>query len=355
VFFLSNQELLMLAKPPSQATPPTLARPARWTTTLLCTALLSACGGGGGDDDSTAVDTNTSEAANATEIGSGATDALDTSVMTAQAVVTTEAAASAAATGTTAQALSASTSGQAQPAAVASVPVTCPGGGSATLTITGGTPASVLNGTLDSGEVYQITFNACRRAAGVAAVTGTMGMTVQSATADAMGLDLSTTALAVTLPRGDATLNGNSTVLLARSTDANGVVTQSSQWTSPSITLATQLNARSSTFTLSAVAITRQSTWLGDALQSSSLNGTHTLSATLVNGSFSYTVATQGTVSYTADGLPSAGTWAVTLPTRQLGITVANGTATLTTDLGKDGTIDRTVTVPVNQLAAEAG
>lgn len=344
----------MLAKPPSRPTPSTLPRPAWWTTTLLCTALLGACGGGG-DEDSTTVDTTTSEAANATEIGSDATDALDTSVMTAQAVVTTEAAASTAATGTTAQALSASTSGEAQPAAVASVPVTCPGGGSATLTITGGTPASVLNGTLDSGEVYQITFNACRRAAGLAAVTGTMGMTVQSASADALGLDLSTTALAVTLPRGNATLNGNSTVQLARSTDANGAVTQSSQWTSPSITLATQLNARSSTFTLSTVAITRQSTWLGDALQSSSLNGTHTLSATLVNGSFSYTVATQGTVSYTADGLPSAGTWAVTLPTKQLGITVANGTATLTTDLGKDGTIDRTVTVPVNQLAAEAG
>lgn len=112
---------------------------------------------------------------------------------------------------------------------------------------------------------------------------------------------------------------------------------------------------RSSAFTLSAVDITRQTAWQGDALQSARVNGTHTLSGTLVNGSFSYTVATQGSVSYTADGLPSADAWTLTRPTRQLGISAANGTATITIDNGKDGMIDRTVTVPVSQLATDAG
>lgn len=332
----------------------TRSRPALWATSLLCTALLGACGGGGGDSTTAETDTTTTDAANATVISGEATEALDTSVMTAQTVVTTQATASAANT-TTAQAMSVSATGEAQPSAVASVPVTCPGGGSATLTITGGTALSVLNGTLDSGEVYEIDFNACRRIAGVAAVTGRMSMTVNNVSTDTLDLALNTTALAVALPRGNATLNGSSTVQWRETTDAGGVTTRSSRWASPSITLVTQSSARSSTFTLSAVDITRQTTWQGDTLLSTHLNGTHTLSATLVNGSFSYTVATEGDVTYSAQGLPSSGAWVLTLPSRRLVVTVANGTATITTDLGKDGTIDRTVTVPVSQLATEAG
>lgn len=329
------------------------SRPARWATGLLCTALLGACGGGG--EDETTTDTATSEAANATLLGSDTTDSLDTSVLTAEAVVSTEAAAAASTSPTTAQALSATTGASAQPAAVASVPVACPGGGTATLTITGGTVTSVLNGTLDSGEVYQITFDACRRAAGLAAVSGTMDMTVQDASVDTLSLALSTTDLAVTLPRGSATLNGSSTLQRTRSTDANGLTTQSSHWASPSIALATQFNARNSTFTLSAVDVTRQSTWLGDTPQSSSLSGTHTLSGNGINSSFSFTVATQGSTSYGADGLPIAGAWTVTLPTRLLSVTAASGTATISVDQGKDGTIDRTITLPISQLATEAG
>lgn len=335
------------------ATTSTHSRPALWATSLLCTALLGACGGGGGDSTAPETDPTTTDAANATVIGGEASDALDTSVMTAQTVVAAEATASAA--NTTVQTMSASTGGQAQPSAVASVPVTCPGGGSATLTITGGTALSVLNGALDSGEVYQIDFNACRRIAGVAAVTGRMSMTVNNASTDTLDLALNTTALAVSLPLGNATLNGSSTVQWHETTDAGGVTTRSSHWASPSITLVTQGSARSSTFTLSAVDITRQTTWQADTLLSAHLNGTHTLSGTLVNGSFSYTVATEGDVTYSAQGLPSTGAWALTLPSRRLVVTVANGTATITTDLGKDGTIDRTVTVPVSQLATEAG
>ena len=89
--------------------------------------------------------------------------------------------------------------------------------------------------------------------------------------------------------------------------------------------------------------------------QSSTLNGTHTLSATLPNGAFSYTVATQGTVTYSAAGLPTSGAWSITLPNALVNVSVANAVATITVDDGKDGTIDRTFTIPVPNLQTNAG
>jgi hypothetical protein len=76
---------------------------------------------------------------------------------------------------------------------------------------------------------------------------------------------------------------------------------------------------------------------------------------TLPNGSARYTVATQGSATYGPTGLPIAGTWTITLPHAAVGLAIANAFATITVDQGKDGTIDRSVTVPVSRLASDAG
>ena len=73
------------------------------------------------------------------------------------------------------------------------------------------------------------------------------------------------------------------------------------------------------------------------------------------NASFSYSVATSGGITYAANGTPAAGLWTITLPNALITVTVANGTATIAIDDGKDGTIDRTITIPAAQLAADAG
>jgi hypothetical protein len=255
-----------------------------------------------------------------------------------------------------ATALSASGAATAQPAAVASVPVACAGGGTATLSITGGTAASVLNGQFDAGEVYQLVFANCRSAFGAVNVNGALALTVQAASATELALALAVTDLAVTLPRGTVTLAGSSTRQLSAATLAGGATQWTSRFTSPGVTLATQYNnGRSSVFTLSGVDITHQSTWLSGVLQSSSINGTHTLAATLPNRSFSHTVTTQGDVIYSAIGVPVSGVWTITLPRTLITVSVANATATITVDDGKDGTIDRTFTVPVARLQSEAG
>jgi hypothetical protein len=335
---------------------PAIAPQPAFVLTLLCAAALTACGGGGdpGSDDS-AADADTAAAANAALVAGDATAALDTAVLAAQAVVSTQAA-STAAGNPTATALSAA--GEApgvQATAVADVAVACPGGGSAMLTITGGSAASLLNGQFDAGEVYTLVYADCRGALGAAALNGTLGLAVQAAGATELALDLTANSLSVALPRGSVTLTGSSSHALSSSTGANGTTLLSSRFTSPGLTLATRFNARSSSFTLSAVDIARQSTWLNGVLQSSSIDGTHTLSATLVNGAFSYTVATQGGVSYSETGTPVSGAWTITLPVKQVNVSVSGGTATIEVDDGKDGTIDRTFIVTVGRLESEAG
>lgn len=317
-------------------------------------AMLTACGGGGSSDSSSSdagLDdaTATSYSANATTIASDAATATDSAVLAAQAMVGVTAAAS---TGDDmASALSVH--------ALAATTRACPGGGTATVSITGGTPASQANGQLDAGEVYAVSFAACTGAAGVAAVDGTLAMTVLTATGDAsngtLALSLTATDLSVTLPRGAATLNGTVARTVSVSTGTDGVALLASHLTAPSLTLTTHYNARASSFTLSAVDIQRTLTLAGGVPQASTYSGTHTLAATLPNGAFSYTVATNGGASYSAAGLPVSGGWTITLPQTLLGISIANGLATLTIDKGKDGSIDRTITVAVPTLAADAG
>ena len=318
---------------------------------MFATLVLAACGGGGSDrvlDDGTA----TIYAADAAQIGSDAASVADGAVRAAQAMVAAGAGAMASDGRASAQ------SAEVQPLATSSKP--CPGGGSASVSITGGTPASELNGKLDTGEVYQVSFAACTGAAGYGQLDGTLAMTVVSATGDSTNgaLSLSTTAtgLMLTSPRGTATLNGSTQRDYAVATDSDGTVHLSSRFVTPNVTLATRYNSRSSLFTLSATDIQRTATLLGGVLQSSTVMGTHTLAATLPNATFSYTVATTGgATTYGADGLPTSGAWTITLSQNIVTVTIANAMATITIDHGKDGTIDRTFTIPVAQLAGSAG
>lgn len=308
---------------------------------LLSAALLAACGGGGSagsTDTALSSDTATTYSANATAIGGDTSSALDTALLTTQQL---------AAVGVTASA-------REQPQALSTGPLACPGGGLATLQISGGTPSSQLNRQLDVGEVYQVDYTECRGALGQAALNGSVTMTVNSASSSGASVTLASTNLSVSLPRGVVTYNGSATVQRSVVADAAGSVV-TTQLTTPSLSVTTQFNARSSTFILSDMNITRQATWAGGVLQGVSYSGTHTLSASLPNASFSYIVATQGSASYSGTGTPLQGTWQITLPRNLITITVSGGTATIAIDEGKDGSIDRSFTVPVGQLDANAG
>jgi hypothetical protein len=309
--------------------------------------LLNACGGGGsGSTDAAAIDdaTATAYAANATQIASDASTATDAAVEAAQTMIGLAAAASAGSDRATALAAATTTNN-------------CPGGGTATLSITGGTPAIVANNKLDAGEIYAVSFAACKDVTGAATLNGAMAMTVLAASGDTtngtLGLNLTFTELIAALGQGSASLNGSVSRTVTVSTDADGMHL-ASHFVAPSLTLATHYNTRSSSFTLSADDIQRGVTLVGGLPQSSSITGAHMLSATLPNGSFAYTVATTGSTSYSASGEPVSGGWTIALPQNEIGVAVANGQATITIDKGKDGTVDRTIVVPVPTLVANA-
>jgi len=323
-----------------------------FASSLVVAALAAACGGGGDDraglDDATA----TMYAANAAQIASDAAGVTDAGVLAAQAMV-------AAGAGTMANdgRASAQAAG-AQPLATSAT--ACPGGGSVTVSISGGTPQSEGNGKLDAGEVYQVVYAGCTGAAGFGRLDGNLAMTVTNASGDSVNgtLSLATTAtdLKLTTPRGTAVLNGTTQRELAVATDSDGTVHLSSRFVTPSVTLATHYNARSSTFTLSATDIQRTATLVGGVLQSSTIAGTHTLSGVLPNATFSFTVATAGgATAYGPDGRPTSGAWTITLPQNIVVVTIGNAMATIAIDHGKDGTVDRTITVPLPQLDANAG
>lgn len=316
----------------------------------LAAALLAACGGGGADTtsstSSTSNDTAQAYAADASLITQDTLATADAAVTTAQAVVAVQAAAVA-----PMQPLAAG----AQPQAVATVPVACPGGGSATLSIAGGTATSVLNGRFDAGENYTLVYASCRGAGGALALDGTVTLAVAEASGGRLALTLGASGVAATLPRGRASLDGTLTLTVSETTDAAGVTTRSSQVQASSVVLATGYAGRSSRFTLSAVNLARTSTWLAGVEQSSRYSGTHRLDAVLPRTSFGYTVSTNGEVAYDATGTPVSGRWTVVLARGTVGCSIVGGVATITLDEDGDGTPERTWTLPVATLAGAAG
>ncbi len=327
---------------------------------LACGVLLTACGGGGGDtppppptvkplSESDA----TADSANASATGNDTASSMDSVVDTTTALAQVAAQSSAASTSGRAHALSATPA-----SAITNLSVDCAGGGTATLSITGGTLAAEANGQLDAGEHFTVTYAQCTGRAGWTQLNGSVEMDVtaadQSTTPTTLAVSLTVTGLAVSTPHGSATLDGTATVSRSIVT-ADGTTTTTSHVTVPSATLATAYNARSATFTLSDLDATRTLTSVAGVTTASQYSGSHTLSGTADGRTFSYAVSTTGNANYDATGTLASGAWTVVRPDATIATTVADGTVVITVDDGNDGSIDHTWTFPTSQLFAAAG
>jgi hypothetical protein len=292
---------------------------------------LTACGSGGstaaptGNDVSSA--TTESVSANTAVVPTDSTEAAATTVSTAAAVVA---------------------------GATENQTYNCPGGGTAVYALSGDSLATLDNGVLDTGEIYSLTFDACKGAAGAASVTGVMTLTVVSATGDSYTVHTASQNVTVALPQGSVALDGDST-LTKSVTTAGSVTTTTARWTTPGIQLTTQRNARNGSFTLSNVDITRSVTVSSGIVTETSASGSATLAAALPNANWTVTLTTQGAVGYDADGTPTQGSWSITLPYNSIALDVAGGLATVSVDYGADGTVDKTYVFTVEALCAEAG
>lgn len=336
------------------------ARLATLAAALATIAALSACGGGDADDDSgnnssgsMSLDTAGRYAAHATLASADGGTAVDVAVKTAQAVVaahTSSAAATAAGTRSTASAKPSATG------IAPSVTIACAGGGTATVSATGPTLAGLYNGALDPGEVYQLSFTNCQGSTGAAVVNGALAVSVPEVGTGSLNLDLTATALSVALTGGRITIDGSLSysAIDAMPEGAAYDLLRNSDLRSSQLTLTTQRNSRTQTFTVTALAVQRSSTWSAGLPLSSSMQGSSTFTAALGDASYSATLTTSGSTAYGADGLPTSGSWALTLPNTQIGLAVSGEWATLTVDDGHNGSIDRSLTVPRATLAAAA-
>jgi hypothetical protein len=330
--------------------------------TLACASLLAACGGGGDAPDRPVAPMSqsdaTADAANASSTGSDTASALDTLVDTTTALAPVLAAMAAAAAAPDGRMQAESARPQTSPAPPSiSGTVACPGGGTATLTVTG-TLELLRNGQLDAGEAYTVTYAQCSGGAGLARLDGRVDMAVLSAdhatSPASVSVGITATHLVLALPAGNATLDGTAT--LARSVaTSDGTTTVTSHVTVPSATLATAFNARNGTFALTDLDATRTVTSVGGSVTGWQYTGHHTLSGTAWGRTFSMNVSTTGSLHDDAGGALVSGAWTVVRPHATVVTTVANGLAVITVDDGNDGTIDHTWTFPAAQLAASAG
>ncbi|HTT11474.1 MAG TPA: hypothetical protein VMG60_11335 [Burkholderiaceae bacterium] len=300
---------------------------------LSLVALLAACGGGGGMDNSQSSSNSVSSdaaknlSANTAVTPNDSVTAMSAAVSTAETVVA---------------------------AGLANVTIACPGGGTAVYQVTGPDASLLLNHQLDQGEDYTLTYNACSSASGAASVNGSLTLFVKTKTADSLELDMATNNVVVTLPHGDVTLNGSSTLTRTIQT-AGSTTTTTTQWVTPNFSVTSNRNGRTTSFSYSNVDLTRTVVTTNGAVTSTSFSGTATLTWTWPGGSFAVTLATQGSVGCDADGTPTQGIWSITLPNDRITVTIVPGTVTIAVDYGNDGTIDRLYTFTVTDMMNNAG
>ncbi len=231
----------------------------------------------------------------------------------------------------------------------------CAGGGSAVFSIAGGSLSGLINGLLDPGEIYRITFADCRAVAGGASISGTVTVGILGIDASSIEITTSTSGLSVALPQRTLSWSGESN--FSRSVATSGATSVTSErWTATRIELTSLRGTRSSHYTLVDLDLARRISASAGVVSARSSHGTHTMSAELPGGAnWRVTTATLGDVLVDANGVPTQGAWTITLPNNRLAVGVVPGTVTVTLDRGPNGTIDRTWTFTTGALAGEAG
>ena len=310
------------------------------TMSALSAALMIACGGGAEDPVPLSSQAATQHSANASVVGADASSALDTTLLTATQLVPGTA--------------SALRTGRKQALATSSGALSCAGGGTATMTIAGAGVLEEINGRLDPGEVYQMAFIDCRGAGGQAVLNGSVTMTVVRAGSGVTEVTFSTTTLNATLPRGVVSFIGSASVQRTVLVTGNGS-NVTTHVTAASLAVTTDFNGRTGNFTLSDVDLTRQASYSAGTLLSASYNGSHALAGTVAGKSFDYTVTTEGGTAFDANGVPTQGAWVVSLPHQFVRVTLANATVTIAIDEGKDGSIERSFSLPLALFGEAVG
>jgi hypothetical protein len=333
----------------------------RHLLTAGCIALgsmLSACGGGSDPvipaSTGAAADRSTSAAIDRDAVSTQASQAARIPTLTAQAVDLAMRSAQAAATGHTTAAAAegrmrtlASSHGEAAALATA-VPIACPGGGSASVVVTGTDLAGVLNGVPDAGEQQVLDFTACQWAAGLPALDGQMSLVILAADASGWSADLSLTQLSTRIGSEQIGLQGQLRVDLSGNTSAEGSP-QALRLRSDSLMLSLAGNQPLSV-ELTQADLTFKTSLAGTAMHLDALSGQHSQRLQWTGGGASYRVATLGEVRFGANGMPTSGGWALSVAQTRIELEVQTGTAVIRVDLGDDGSTELSFSLPLSWI-----
>lgn len=312
---------------------------------LACalTGLFAGCGGGGGSDDL--------GQALSSENAQGY--AADAQAMPLSAGTTVQLATLALETTLRAGGITPAT-----PTAQAAVTAGCHNGGSLSFSISGGTASQRLNGILDAGETYTVSFDNCGHLDDQGVLDGSLTLVVTAYSAAQADLSHSADTLRLTSTQGRYTLHG--AVREQRGTEgtAGGGQRLTSRLTSSGLGLQSLVGGRSSSYELRAldwtVSCLLDNTGL---LVQRSHQGTLSLAAsTPRRPQATLQVQTQGTLVASENGLYAAqGSFSVATSHDRIDVRYGSTNVTLELDLGNNGSIDRRWTLPRISFDGEAG
>ncbi len=312
--------------------------------------LLGACGGGSDDE-------------LATDVAQGyAADGITMSVAGTSAVeVSSDALESALARGTPVsaareQALDAA----AAPDASASLTADCATGGTVSWTVTGDA-ATIGNGQFDAGETYNVVYNACGTVGG-GSIDGAVTLTVTARSASLVAFTHQTTALTHITTNGTFAHDGSVTVSRSEAPLDGGGREVTRRITSPGVTLTSRIGTVSGTRTaeyrLNALdwTVSRRYGSSGE-LTVRAHQGTVSIAATTPRRpNATLDISAQGTLTLDGAGVAAAeGSFRIVTQSNSIRCVYGAGIATLTLDLGNDGSVDRTWVVTLPRLVGDAG
>ena len=318
----------------------------------LAAALLLAACGGGDDAEDLATEVAQGYAADAVTMSVAGTTTVDVSADVLEGAVATAAAAAA----QREQLLAA----QVGPTASATLTAACPTGGSVSWTVTGDA-ATIGNGQLDAGETFAVVYNACGSAGG-GSIDGSATFTVTARSASLLAFTHTTNALTQTTTNGSFVHSGSVSVSRSEAALAGGGREVTRRVTSPGVTLQSRIGT---------VAGTRVATYQLNALDwtvTRTYGSSNELTARRHQGSASLATSTprrpnatldvtaEGTLTLDGAGVAAAeGSFTVVTARHRIRCVYGAGIATLTLDLGNDGSVDRTWVITLTRLAGDAG
>lgn len=221
----------------------------------------------------------------------------------------------------------------------------CPGGGSASMVISGASLPSLLNARPDTGETYRLGLQSCRIVDQAPPLDGTLTLDVGTADALSFAARAELSGLSALVGNERLSLQGQTSLDVTTAQDAEATY-QTSRLQSARLGL-TVAGSSEASIELNGLDLTLKTSLRGSSLRTDALQGRYTLLMRSSGSSFSSSIETRGEVSFSPVGQPTTGGWWIDLGSTRLGLGIRGDQADLSVDIGNDGSTELAFQVPL--------